>query len=65
MKRKLITLEIYADDKNIDDSEACIEDLISEINYHMFVLDGTIDIKMQENHISLYKQLSRVKGDKK
>lgn len=64
MKRKLITLEIYASDKNINDSEMCINDLLEEIEHNDYVNDGTLEYKIRENHISLYKQLNRLKEAK-
>lgn len=60
MKRKLITLEIYADDKNIKDSEECIQDFLGEMQYHCFVLDGTLELKIRENHIEMYKQYKQI-----
>jgi hypothetical protein len=59
MKRKLITLEIYANVENIDDSEMCIKDLLEEINCNDYVNDGTLDVEIRENHIEMYKQLNK------
>lgn len=61
MKRKLITLEIYADDNNIIENINCIKDLLVEIKFKKFVLDGTIDVRVKENHVEMYKQMARMK----
>ena len=59
MKRKLLALEVYADDNNIEDSIKHINDLINEVGYHEFIQDGTVNIKIIENHIAMYRQLKR------
>ena len=61
MRRKLITLKIYADDRDLDDVEDCINNLLSGVNSHYYVVDETLELKVKENHLELYKQLQKLK----
>lgn len=44
MKKKYLTLEISIDDTN--DSKECLKEMVDELMGHMYVCDGTLDIKV-------------------
>ena len=63
MKRKFITLEISASDKDMVDTEICIKTLLDKINNSWMVTDGTVEVKIREDYISLYKQMNKTKKE--
>lgn len=62
MKRKFITLEIYASDKDIEEVEMYVNGLIGNIEDYYVVADGTLEVKIRENYISLYRQLQKTEN---